>query len=409
MIEKDFDSLLRQKLCDCEADPPGPEVWTGIEAALGRKQRLRTIWRPVAAALAVAASVAAVLVLSPAGGEDTPVSGQSMIAAANSADVVEVAEAVQGSIGDQIKDLAATLASGNAAVSGTASGNVAANGNASGNTSGAVSASGTASGNADGAASGDASGNAALPGNTDDAKTASGEAQVHPDILNTVDWNAILKEEGAATNGGSPVLALLSNVTSVSSGEFTPSGTSHMAPSKSGDAAGSHIPQAVSEPRYFMPLSFGLQFKMPVTKRISLGIGANYTYIVSKYDALVNGIFRNDVYNQLHYVGVPVQAYFEAVGSNNFGAYLTAGASIEKCLRSRYVYGSETVLQDVDGFQFSAMAGIGMEYWMAPSFGLYLDPSLVYYFSSPDSRQPLSIRTAEPLQIRFEAGLRFKL
>ena len=82
------------------------------------------------------------------------------------------------------------------------------------------------------------------------------------------------------------------------------------------------------------------------------------------------------------------------------------GGAAEKCIAQRYVYGSNTLREKVGGLQWSAQAGLGAEYWFAQRAGIYFDPSLVYYF---DNSQPLSIRTQQPLQARFEVGLRFKL
>ena len=60
----------------------------------------------------------------------------------------------------------------------------------------------------------------------------------------------------------------------------------------------------------------------------------------------------------------------------------------------------------VKGVQLSANAGIGVEFLLGKHVGIYLDPSLRYYFSC---RQPQSIRTAQPLMLGFEAGVRFNL
>jgi hypothetical protein len=70
------------------------------------------------------------------------------------------------------------------------------------------------------------------------------------------------------------------------------------------------------------------------------------------------------------------------------------------------VFGSNVASEKVKGLQWSAKAGIGVEYWFIPHMGIYFDPSLVYFF---DNKQPLSIRTQQPLQASFEVGLRFKI
>lgn len=62
--------------------------------------------------------------------------------------------------------------------------------------------------------------------------------------------------------------------------------------------------------------------------------------------------------------------------------------------------------QMIDGLQWSLNGGVGAEFVVNNSLGLYFDPSFAYYF---DNNQPLSIRTAQQLQFKFEVGLRFHL
>lgn len=158
--------------------------------------------------------------------------------------------------------------------------------------------------------------------------------------------------------------------------------------------------------RFDLPLAFGLQFKTKIYKHFYAGAGVNMTYLVSQYDALINSAREKGVYNQLWYVGIPVNLYWNFVESQNLGVYATLGGAVEKCIYQRYVFGNKALHESVDGFQYSIAAGMGVEYWFAPKLGLYLDPSLVYYF---DNSQPLSIRTQQPLQVRMEVGFRFKL
>ena len=62
--------------------------------------------------------------------------------------------------------------------------------------------------------------------------------------------------------------------------------------------------------------------------------------------------------------------------------------------------------EKVDGVQTSVNLGIGVEFLLGKHLGLYIDPSLRYYF---DCGQPKSIRTAQPLMMGFEMGLRVNL
>ena len=62
--------------------------------------------------------------------------------------------------------------------------------------------------------------------------------------------------------------------------------------------------------------------------------------------------------------------------------------------------------EKAEGVQLSADAGIGVEFMLGKHMGLYIDPSLRYYFYCG---QPKSIRTVQPLMFGFEMGFRFRL
>ena len=90
----------------------------------------------------------------------------------------------------------------------------------------------------------------------------------------------------------------------------------------------------------------------------------------------------------------------------NFYAY--AGGAVEKCVSNEYdVLNTSVIHKEVPaGVQFSANAGIGVEFILGKHIGLYIDPSLRYYF---EGNQPKSIRTDQPLMLGFEMGFRFNL
>ena len=202
-------------------------------------------------------------------------------------------------------------------------------------------------------------------------------------------------------------ITILSNLTAVASDNdlIYKASPSH-ASSQTGTRAKSQVEPYSESPKFFSPLSLGLQFEKSLSGRLSVSTGLSYTYLVSQYDMLIDKKLFEDAYNQLHYVGIPLSLSYHFVETPSFGFYASAGGAVEKCVSQRYVFGGDTMKEKVSGLQWSVEAGIGAEYWFAPRLGLYFDPSLVYYF---DNNQPLSIRTQQPLQARFEVGLRFKL
>jgi hypothetical protein len=58
------------------------------------------------------------------------------------------------------------------------------------------------------------------------------------------------------------------------------------------------------------------------------------------------------------------------------------------------------------GLQLAAGLGLGIEFRLGEHLGLYVDPSLRYYF---EGNQPRSIRTQQPLMMGLELGMRFGL
>ena len=172
-----------------------------------------------------------------------------------------------------------------------------------------------------------------------------------------------------------------------------------------------------SDDTYGIPLSFGAGVKLDITPRWSVGIGLNYSMLTSsfngKYTKVTNGMTELPVYervlNTQHYIGIPINAYYNIVNRDIINFYAHAGGAVEKCIGNQYKIQTTPVIhhsEPVKGVQLSVNAGIGVEFMLGRYVGLYIDPSLRYYFRC---RQPRSIRTAQPLMLGFEMGFRFNL
>lgn len=167
---------------------------------------------------------------------------------------------------------------------------------------------------------------------------------------------------------------------------------------------------------YSIPLSFGVGTKIGFNSRWSLGLGVNYTLLSRKfygdYTKVENGqiteSLKSDIRNTQHYVGIPVNAYYNIVDSKFVNFYAYAGGAVEKCVADEYRVLAKDILhkEGVKGVQTSANLGIGVEFMIGNHLGIYIDPSARYYFNC---NQPKSIRTAQPLMLGFEMGLRVNL
>lgn len=168
---------------------------------------------------------------------------------------------------------------------------------------------------------------------------------------------------------------------------------------------------------YGIPLSFGAGVKIEFNPKWSLGIGANYSLLSRKFygtytkvnsEGIEESSTSSDIRNTQHYIGIPVNAYYNIVGNRNLNLYAYAGGTVEKCITDKYEVLNTSIIhkERPAGVQLSANLGIGVEFMLGKHLGLYIDPSLRYYF---DCNQPKSIRTAQPLMLGFEMGLRARL
>ena len=169
--------------------------------------------------------------------------------------------------------------------------------------------------------------------------------------------------------------------------------------------------------KHGLPVSVGAGLKIEFTPKWSLGVGLNYTYLNRTFNGtythvsesgVIDNLVTSDIRNTQHYIGVPVNSYYNIVNNRLVNFYAYAGGTVEKCVADKYLILSSSIShkEPAKGVQLSANLGIGAEFMLGKHIGLYLDPSLRYYF---DCNQPKSIRTEQPLMLGFELGFRFRL
>lgn len=163
-----------------------------------------------------------------------------------------------------------------------------------------------------------------------------------------------------------------------------------------------------------LPLSFGVDVSWRFLCRFALQAGVDYTLLRSeiKYGGS-NPFTKGEATQRLHYVGVPVAVRYIPVEFRNFSVYLSAGATIEKCvaadIASRAEYADSYTYCGVGDrpWQFSLNLGAGVQYDITRSFAVYLQPSAGWY---PDDGSRLrTIYKEHPWTFNLDLGLRFNL
>ena len=193
-----------------------------------------------------------------------------------------------------------------------------------------------------------------------------------------------------------------------------------------GGAGGANVkPLTGSSPSHSIPLSAGVEVQYGFGKknsfgqyRMGMGIGVNYTYMRSSYQALVSrnylgkygvGDEQASVTQGLQYIGIPFSLYMNILTTDKLFFYAAVGGEVEKGLQLKYrfVDNNGTVsrkAESVSGVQWSANVGMGLEYRFVNFMGVYVDPRLTYFFNCA---QPYSIREEQRLQLNLNLGFRF--
>ena len=157
-----------------------------------------------------------------------------------------------------------------------------------------------------------------------------------------------------------------------------------------------------------LPIRFGLKIGYQLSERWALQTGITYTYLYSEF-TLVNRQ-QPTIEQRLHYVGIPLGISYQIWKNSNFRMYASAGAAAEKCVKNSQESGDSKINLQSDSekpLQWSVNAALGAEYQPTKQLGIYLEPSLGYYFKD---NTPLEHYYKEhPLSPAIEFGLRWHL
>lgn len=169
---------------------------------------------------------------------------------------------------------------------------------------------------------------------------------------------------------------------------------------------------------YDIPVTIGLGLKIGIAENLSIGTGVTITELRRKfagqyYDVHEDGTFDRysaKIEHSVRYIGVPLNVYYTFQTCGKFGFHVYGGGAVERGLTNKYRIGSSPDYlhyeQKIHGVQVSAGVGLGAEVMFTKTFGLYIDPSVRYYF---DCNQPETIRTQHPWLFSLEGGIRIKL
>ena len=156
--------------------------------------------------------------------------------------------------------------------------------------------------------------------------------------------------------------------------------------------------------KHRLPLRFGLSVHYQLNDRLSLLSGISYTYLYSECSIPLYNINYNQ---KLHYLGIPIGMVWQLWSSGHFRLYLSGSAMLEKCINASFDYKSSDGVDIEKPWQWSLNAAAGAEYSFTPQLGVYLEPSLGYYFDDGSNLE--HYYKEHPLAPSISFGLRFNL
>ena len=155
------------------------------------------------------------------------------------------------------------------------------------------------------------------------------------------------------------------------------------------------------ESKHHIPLRLGLSLQYQLNDRLALLTGINYTFLKSEFSYPQHQHLN---FNQkLSYLGIPIGLSWKIWSSKHFNIYLAGGTMLEKCVKAEVSEGDI----DTHPWQCSINAAAGAEYNFTRQFGVYLEPSLGYYFN--DGTKLEHYYKEHPLAPSLQFGLRLHL
>ena len=140
--------------------------------------------------------------------------------------------------------------------------------------------------------------------------------------------------------------------------------------------------------------------------------GINYSRLTSDFEMGADGNTINER-QDIHYVGIPVKGIYNFYNGKSWNLYGSAGLTTEipvySPLYSNYFVDGNYEASDKTTlhapWQFSTTLGLGLQYHLTPSIGLFAEPSLQYYI--PTHSDIETYRTEHPLNFTLPLGIRF--
>ena len=252
-------------------------------------------------------------------------------------------------------------------------------------------------------------------------KKANNEQKRHPDNISEEEYNRKLKEFEQA---GQKEVLTETNFNSQKRNGFSlgllaanalpgSKNTNNQPLTRSSSIMGDELSLfSTPEPLKFThktPISVGLTIEKHLGKHWGIESGIVYTLLRSNYKTQS---LSQEGKQELHYIGIPLQAIYRFARAGNFSFYAAAGPKIDFNVSGRRTETARNGIASSNGTedirdkkpQWSLQLRAGAAYAFIPQLELYAEPSMAYYINNKSDIPDLW--KDKPLNFIFQVGLR---
>ena len=161
-----------------------------------------------------------------------------------------------------------------------------------------------------------------------------------------------------------------------------------------------------------MPFTWSLALRYKLSNRFGLESGLSYSRLTSDFKMGADGnVIREQ--QTIHYLGIPIKGIYNMCANKRWGLYGSLSVTMEipvhsPLTTSYYLHGALEATEKTTlraPWQWSLGTGLGLQYNFTPSVGLFVEPSLQYYF--PMGSNVETYRTEHPFTFSLPLGIRF--
>ena len=174
-----------------------------------------------------------------------------------------------------------------------------------------------------------------------------------------------------------------------------------------GDPVSSEEPvkDLLDQSSHYFPIQVGLSARLPLSERLYLSTGLQYSLYNSKFTMSQTGEKRQ----QVHYLGIPVRLDWVFASSSWFDVYVGGGVLGDFCLNATLA----GINQEKDRPSLSLVGAGGIQMNATKRLGIYLEPELSWRIPENNpaitTYTPVTYRSEHPVMFSIATGIRINL